>query len=264
MATCTVQDIMIQKVQFVKADDALLSIAEEMYRSGIGSVIVTLGGKPCGIITERDLAHHCVMGPTNIFHAKAKDIMSAPLVTIPPGTLVTEAARLMKEKNIKKVVVIWQNEILGIVTMTDIIHNIDLIQKYQGNSHLQVKDIMNQDLYYADSNDRVVIIAELMRRVGAGSLVIMENGIPIGILTERDLVKSCVLGEKNFFKIKTVDIFSQPIITIDEDAEILDAAKLMKARNIKKLVTTDNHEQITGIITQTDIVFNFDRIILPV
>src|SRR4030042_1702791 len=86
----------------------------------IGSIIATRKGKAVGIITERDLLKRIVAEGKNAKKIRVKDIMSTPLITITPDTDLEEAARLMFEKKIKKLLVIDQNRLVGLVSLTDI------------------------------------------------------------------------------------------------------------------------------------------------
>jgi CBS domain-containing protein len=94
--------------------------ADIMNQAEISSIIATRKGKAIGIITERDLLKRIVAEGKNAKKTKVKNIMSSPLITISPNTDVEEAARLMFEKKIKKLAVIDQNRLVGLVSLTDI------------------------------------------------------------------------------------------------------------------------------------------------
>jgi len=84
---------------------------------------VVEGDRPVGIITERDILRRVLEVTLAPEALKAKEIMSSPLVTISDNATVEEAARVMAERNIKKLPVVQDGRLIGIVTTTDIVRN---------------------------------------------------------------------------------------------------------------------------------------------
>ena len=94
--------------------------AELMAQEGLSAIIVTVEGKAEGIVTERDILKRIVAEDRNARKTKVKEIMSSPLVTIKPSTSLEEAARLMFEKRIKNLPVIYENRLIGLINLNDI------------------------------------------------------------------------------------------------------------------------------------------------
>jgi CBS domain-containing protein len=113
-------DVMVREVITVDENASVKEAADIMNQFEIGSIIATRKGKAVGIITERDLLKRIVAEGKNAKKTRVKDIMSSPLVVIMPNTDLEEAARLMFEKKIKKLPVIDQNRLVGLVSLTDI------------------------------------------------------------------------------------------------------------------------------------------------
>jgi len=91
-----------------------------------------------------------------------------------------------------------------------------------------------------------------MAEKNIGSLVVTREEKPVGIVTERDIIKKC--GREGSYKgIEVGQIMSEPTITIDVDAVIGQAALLMTEKNIRRLLVTEKGE-IKGIITSKDIM----------
>ncbi|MFC1705138.1 cyclic nucleotide-binding/CBS domain-containing protein [Nanoarchaeota archaeon] len=225
-------------------------------------LLIKQSGAVKGILTERDIVRNCIVGKKNIFNALVEEVMSQPIITINRKKSVIDSCKLMKEKNIKKIPVSDdENEIVGIITMTDIVHNVDKLFPGNETNALFIRDIMAKNVFYSDYNDLVVDVAALMKRVNVGSIIIMKKGVPVGVMTERDIVKSCVIGQKNFVLVKTNEIMSSPILTTDQSIPVVEAAHLMKRKNIKKIPIKNNANKIEGIITQTDIVHNIQSLI---
>ena len=116
-----VRDIMRRNVKTVRTDDSVHAAVLKMNKFQIGSVIVTNNGRAVGIITERNILERIVeprLDPATIW---AKDIMSAPLVTVDPNDTVDEAAKVMAQKRIKKLPVVEGDKIVGVVSTSDIV-----------------------------------------------------------------------------------------------------------------------------------------------
>ena len=255
MALSITKNYMTKGIKFVDFHDKVINVANFMYKHSIGSIIIKRGGASEGIMTEKDIIRHCVMGARNIFNTSVGEIMSQPIVCISEDTPMLSVCHNMKERSVKKLIALnKEDKIDGIITMTDIINNLKIAFRVVNDSSL--RDIMTKEVFYSDYDDKAMDVTELMRRNKVGSIIIMNKGIPVGIITERDIVKNCVIGEKNFAFLKAKDIMSGPVITIGESKTIIDAANIMKDKNIKKLLVINESSQIAGIVTQTDIVYN--------
>lgn len=113
-----------------------------------------------------------------------------------------------------------------------------------------VKDFMTTNVITVDAQKTVLEAAKLMYQQGVGDLVIMEGKMPKGIVTERDIVRR-VVAQKRSLDIKVSDIMSTPLITIEEDASLREAARKMVKNQIRRLPVTKKNE-LVGIIATSD------------
>jgi CBS domain-containing protein len=95
--------------------------------------------------------------------------------------------------------------------------------------------------------------ARLMVEKRIGSLIANRDGLPFGIVTERDLVKKIVAQGTDPTKVTVGDIMTAPLATIDASSSLIDAARKMVEKQVKRLVVTE-HDKIIGIVSQTDLV----------
>jgi signal-transduction protein with cAMP-binding, CBS, and nucleotidyltransferase domain len=118
--------------------------------------------------------------------------------------------------------------------------------------HTFVKDVMISDLTTLDVSTSIRDAAKLMDEKDIGCIIVTKNQLPIGILTERDFVKRIAAKEKSLTA-SLEEVMSSPLIEIDPNETVWEAAQIMKTNNIHKLpVKQDN--QIIGIVTTTDLV----------
>jgi len=120
-----------------------------------------------------------------------------------------------------------------------------------------VKDIMTKKVVTIDVNQTVFEAAELMSETGVGCLVVTEKAAPIGIVTERDFVRR-IVAKRASLDVKVCEIMSTNLVTVDPDASIRDAARLMSSHKIRRLpVLKQNH--LVGILVATDLVRNIGK-----
>lgn len=114
-----------------------------------------------------------------------------------------------------------------------------------------VSGIMKTQVVSVDYSVSVRYAAKLMSDSGVGCVLVMENNLPIGILTERDLVRKVIAKERPLSTM-TKDVMSSPLVTIDPESTVWELAELMKVNKIHKIpVIKDN--RLVGIATSTDI-----------
>ena len=114
----------------------------------------------------------------------------------------------------------------------------------------KVKDVMTKKVITVESNKTVSEAAALMAENDVANLIVMDNNIPIGIVTERDFVRRVMAKDKPS-KTKISEIMSTPLRVIDPDAPLKEAARRMVRKRIRRLpVIIDN--KLVGIITTSD------------
>jgi CBS domain-containing protein len=117
-----VKDIMSSPVVTLDENATSNKVANLMDENNLGCVIVTnKAGKPVGIITERDLVARVLAKNLVPDAIKAKEIMTAPLVTIQPEATISEAARRMSRLDIRRLGVVYKGNLVGLLSSRDIL-----------------------------------------------------------------------------------------------------------------------------------------------
>ena len=119
MNSTFVNEIMNKNVVTVDKSLSLQQTAVNMKKSNVGCVIITDKTLPIGIITERDFVDVAANG--NPLFTDVYEVMSSPLITIDSEETVWEASETMKEKGIHKLPVTQNDQIVGMITTTDIV-----------------------------------------------------------------------------------------------------------------------------------------------
>jgi len=116
-----VKDVMSSPVVTLNEDETPNKVANLMEENELGCVILTKNGKPVGIITERDLVIRVLAKNIAPDTVKAKEIMTAPLLTIQPEATISEAARRMSRLNIRRLGVVYKGNLVGLLSSKDIL-----------------------------------------------------------------------------------------------------------------------------------------------
>jgi len=119
-----VKDVMVTNLITIEADDTVKKAAELMDKHDIGCLIVVSCGNPIGIVTERDMLQRIMLQKRDIAKTRVGNIMSAPLIATTPETDIRDAVRLMNERRIKKLPVVQEGELIGLVSLTDVMRSL--------------------------------------------------------------------------------------------------------------------------------------------
>ncbi len=116
---------------------------------------------------------------------------------------------------------------------------------------LEVRDVMTYPAIKADEDASVAEVAKGMKMSGIGTMVITKEDRPVGIVTDRDIVIKAVIEGRSEVKVK--EIMSSPLVTINADASLMGACKLIVEKGIRRLLVIDDGE-LVGIVTLRNIV----------
>lgn len=118
---------------------------------------------------------------------------------------------------------------------------------------LTVREVMSKDLASVETTDKVLTAIKIMTERDIGSVVVKEGENPVGILTERDILKKVCPKHLCTRGITAGEIMSKPLIHIEADAGLGQASSLMALKNVRRLLVVDKGNVI-GIITQKDVL----------
>jgi CBS domain-containing protein len=113
-----VKDFMTKGVLTIDAEKTVFEAAELMSQKEVGDVVVLNGEIPRGIVTERDFVRRVVAKKISL-DTKVSDVMSKPLITISPEASLKEAARKMVNNRIRRLPVVKQHKLVGIIAVSD-------------------------------------------------------------------------------------------------------------------------------------------------
>ena len=114
-----------------------------------------------------------------------------------------------------------------------------------------IKDYMKSEVVSVPKDAKLVDVAKIMTEKNIGSIIVVDENKPVGIITERDIVKA--IGKGRDLNTKAEEIMTKSLITIREDSPITGALALMRQFNIRHLPVIDDKGNLKGILSIRDI-----------
>ncbi len=123
---------------------------------------------------------------------------------------------------------------------------------------MSVGEICNREVIVIQRDEPVLEAARLMRTYHVGALIVIDkpNGraIPVGIVTDRDLVVEVLATELDETVITVGDIMTQELFTLKENTATYDAIDLMRRKTVRRLPIVDDAGELVGILTLDDVL----------
>ena len=120
-------------------------------------------------------------------------------------------------------------------------------------ANITVREVMNSPVITGGPDDTVRQISQKMTENEVGSIIIVENGTPIGMVTDGDIIYRVVSSSLNPDQTKAREIMSTPIYTVESEAKVIDAARYMRKKKVKRIGVTYKGK-IEGILSIWDII----------
>jgi len=141
------KDIMTDNVETSRKKEGLHAVVKKMVKSKISCVVIKDGSIVKGIITERDLIRKILLLKLDITKVKIEDVMTKNVISAMPDDSLEGISKMMKVKKIRHLPVIRNDDLLGIITQSDIANQTQIIE-------LKNKSFMN----YQDIQTKVIIV----------------------------------------------------------------------------------------------------------
>ena len=275
-----VADIMSSPVYVINIDEPVSRARKLMLRHKISTLLVLNEDKIVGIVTKSDIGNRLAQAEPlwrrrPIDQIPIKLLMTESVITIYPEASISQAASLMFENGIHEVPVV-KNDIVGIVTRTDIVR---YIAENSEEINTKVSDLMTENVVFVHRHHTINHVIEEMNKNELERVIVKNDaGKAVGIISRRNLAlnlftdnegklssknikmarRSTPGGQKVYRYIKEVpltaeDIMSFPVIFLDANDSIREAAKKMIEEGVTAL-PVNKDEEIVGIISRTDVM----------
>ncbi|WP_295388091.1 CBS domain-containing protein [uncultured Thiodictyon sp.] len=249
-ASMTLADIMTVQVTTVPADYSVHWARTVMRGERISALVVVDADRPVGIFTERD-AVRFASSHRDADVVPVSEAMGSPPITAPADMGFRQAYQLINTHGVRHLIVTDQaGRLAGIVSEADFIHHLAAADLLAARD---VGAVMTQGAVGLPEDSLVRDAVRLMAGQHLGCVVVERHGHPIGILTERDLVR---LGDEeiDFATTKLTKVMSHPVHTVSAAESLPTAISRMEHAQTRRLVVVDDDGATVGIVTRHDIV----------
>lgn len=244
-----VADYMKTEVLTCAADTPLAEAARRMRVTGCGSIIVVgTDGKPLGIWTERDAAHLDLANPEQL-DSPIESAMSSPVFTIALQAEAGEAILAMQENHLRHLVVVdAQGVMRGILSRTDLALHCGVGPFMRLRS---VGEVLGGGFLSIPGNLPLSEAARSMAERGCDAAIVEGPDCPLGILTERDVLRMIANRDTQVSSCKAA---SHPLQTISSARSLLDARQMLVEGHFRHLGVTGSNGALIGLLSLNEIL----------
>lgn len=241
--------VMQRSVLTAAPDEPLRTVAAKMRDARCSSIVIIEDGLPVGIWTEHDTLD-CDLSSAETLDGPVRNVMSAPVKTIPEDMSLSEAGARLREMGVRHFIVVAPDgAMVGMITQTDVVLN-------QGASHFlclrEAGDTLTGLPNILANEDTIATAANHMRLSKSDAAIVANrDGQGYGIITERDLVRLISNGATT---VAVGDVASRPLVTVPRNTTLLSAREILEERHIRHLGITDSRGDIVGLLSFADIL----------
>lgn len=214
-----------------------------MLEKGTSSLIVVDGLSAVGIVTEGDMLH--AMREHRDPTQPVSTVMTSPVHSVPGSMEFREAYREAVRQGIRHIVVTDDHgRAIGVASESEFRHHLgpDFFR------HLNDVDTLMDRMFPRLPPEALLDTAlSTMEATRAGCVVVVENRCPVGILTERDVVR---LFRETIDNPPLATIMTRPVVSIRDKRSLAAAAEMMSAHGIRHLVAVDSHGHAVGLLAE--------------
>jgi len=293
-----IKEIMTEGALSIVPTTPLTRVAELLIDKGIKAVPVVEENKIVGIITGGDLLNRAGMGlrlsvqrvlPLDALSEQinqlgkegkvARDIMTAPVLTIREDDSVQTATNLMADKQVKRLPVVDdRGNLIGIISRTDVLTLVasnhvssELFPAIGGSNPRTAGDSMFRDVPTVDPETPMnevlnLILSTSLRRV----VVTDENKKVLGLIVDTDIIKTVQQSKTNILQNllsrlssasasspqlseKASDLMTHDVYSVKQDTPLIEVVQIMMDKRVKRLVVTDDNNRLLGIVCRDSI-----------
>ena len=262
-AAGTVGHFMHRYLEVIPPGATIVEAAERMKGQQLGSLLVESTdadgrmSRKSGIVTETDLIQKVLAKGVDPALATVDQVMTSPLLTIAADRPMLDASHLMESNHVRYLCVSEEEEIVGVISVRDLaryfvdseggpIRDLD-------NVYRPISVLMRTTMETIASERTVLEAAQTMAEKRIGSLLVLEAGEMVGIVTETDLVRKGIASRLPAGSTRVGGVMNYPLIQIDINRTVRDASRLMAEQRIRHLAVTEENK-IVGLLSVRDLV----------
>ncbi len=250
-----ISEIMSRTLCTVTSEQTAIDALARMRSKSVSSVLVTDGDATRGIITERDVVR-ALHQHGNLKTMSCAQLMQSPVVSVSPDTTCLHAYHLMTERGFRHMAVADETgRVVGLSSEGD------LMRDFGVEYYMNFKDVghvMRTDACMLPAQGIVADALEQMIEHKQSCVVVVdERQLPLGILTERDVVRLCSDHDRSEL-LNLQEVMIKPVRTVQAGLSLHQAVDLMRQAHIRRLVVVDAQGAVCGLLTHHEVVHGLE------
>lgn len=245
----TIGQFATRSVVTVEVEATVQEALQLMSERCISCVLILSHDEPIGILTERDVvfATNWLLGQPDLL---IKEVMNKPVMTASEDMTVAQAYQVFCQHNIRHLVVLDDRlDMVGIFTQTDLVRS---LREKAFDGINDVSPLMSSQVLHVKPDVPARYALSLMARRSVSCIVVVEDNQPVGMFTERDVVRQVARGV-DLSAVSVGSVMSSSVTSTTLMTAPFDTIGMMLKKSIRRLLVVDEHGEMTGILTQTDI-----------
>jgi CBS domain-containing protein len=254
MLSNKVSEIMTTGVVTSPTSSTVHEVVELMAARKIGAVVITEGQAAAGIFTEHDIVRRVMNKKRDPKKTGIKKVMTSPVRDVSRETHIIEALGKMYRGKFRHLLIRGEKgAMVGLVSMRDILKL--AVELGHGLTDTQtVGTIMSKSVAIVDAGDSIEQAVEKMVEKKTGCVVVLSGGKPVGILTERDVLKWVAAGDITTEKSRVRDLMTTPLVSTGSSAPLSEVLAEMHGRGFRNMPVMGNAGELAGIVSMGDVL----------
>lgn len=253
----------------VRGDETIRVASQRMKREGLGSLVVVKDANPVGMVTDRDLVLGTLCSRLDPGSVSVAQVASRPLISVEQEAPLRDAAQMMRQHAVRRLPVVDEkDQLVGIVTADDLLSLLagelsglavavrmqspsGAFQRKEGAA--AVVEHYKKEVATVPGDAMVREAADTLKAHAVGCLVVLRDGQPVGIVTDRDLLERVLADGKDAGATPVNEVMSQPLEVASPEDPLERVVDLMSAKGIRRVPVVRGGELI-GIVTLDDVL----------
>ena len=254
MLSNKVNEIITRDAISVGVSSTISEAMNLMAEKNIGRVLVVEDGIPIGIFTEKDVLKRVMNKKLDPKKTGIKKVMTSPVRSVGDNTHIVEALGGMYKAKFRHLLVKEpKGKIVGMISMRRILKL--AVELGQGLKETQsVGSIMSSDPVTVDAGDSVHDVIALMVKTDTGCVVVLSQGKPAGIFTERDVLKRVATQQIDTRNTSVREVMTSSLVTLPHTALIGEVLEKMYQRSFRHMVIMGPRQELAGLVSMRDVL----------
>lgn len=254
MLTNKVNEIMTRDVISAPAARTIFEVVEMMVAKNVGRVMITANRSPVGIFTETDVLRRVMKSKLDGKKNRIKAVMTAPVQAVPQDTHIVEALGKMYRGGFRHLLVSGRKgAIVGMVSMRRILKLVLEVGRGLGESRT-IGSIMSDNFVTVDDARSIYDTIAVMIKRNTSCVIVLHQGKPNGIFTERDVLNRVTVKNIDTRKIAVREVMTANLVSMPHSALVGEVLAKMYEGGFRHVPIQGDGSELAGIVSMRDIL----------